>query len=111
METLIVTLTITTVVSFLSLLVGGVIGWMARQHSYETSPQFIFISLHGIPYDGIAMLSSLGWIYYVVIAVELFLWVWFFGYLIFKAFKHISQNNSSDEIGNLPTIAKSSILT
>ena len=30
--------------------------------------QFVFISLHGIPYDGIAMLSSLGWIYYVVIA-------------------------------------------
>ena len=42
METLIVTLTITTVVSFLSLLVGGVIGWMARQHSYETSPQFAY---------------------------------------------------------------------
>ena len=35
METLIVTLTITTVMSFLSLLVGGTIGWMARQHSYE----------------------------------------------------------------------------
>tara|TARA_B100000965_G_C19570634_1_gene748970 strand:- start:275 stop:583 length:309 start_codon:yes stop_codon:yes gene_type:complete len=73
--------------------------------------QFVFISLHGIPYDGIAMLSSLGWVYYVVIVVELLLWVWFFGYLIFKAFKHISQNNSSDEIGNLTTIAKSSILT
>ena len=42
METLIVTLTITTVVSFLSLLVGGVIGWMARQHSYETTPQFAY---------------------------------------------------------------------
>ena len=35
METLIVTLTITTVMSLLSLLVGGTIGWMARQHSYE----------------------------------------------------------------------------
>ena len=42
METLIVTLTITTVVSFLSLLVGGVIGWMARQHSYETTPQVVY---------------------------------------------------------------------
>ncbi len=42
METLIVTLTITTVVSFLSLLVGGVIGWMARQHSYETTPQYSY---------------------------------------------------------------------
>tara|TARA_B100000131_G_scaffold9218_1_gene9728 strand:+ start:1340 stop:1573 length:234 start_codon:yes stop_codon:yes gene_type:complete len=37
METTIVTLTLTTVVSFLALLVGGMIGWLARQHSYETT--------------------------------------------------------------------------
>ena len=42
METTIVTLTLTTVVSFLALLVGGMIGWMARQHSYETTPQMIY---------------------------------------------------------------------
>ena len=42
METLIVTLTITTVVSFLALLVGGMIGWMARQHSYESTPQYAY---------------------------------------------------------------------
>ena len=35
METLIVTLTISTVVSLLSLLVGGVIGWMARTYTLE----------------------------------------------------------------------------
>ena len=35
METLVVTLTLTTVVSFLALLVGGMIGWMARTHSLE----------------------------------------------------------------------------
>ena len=38
----IVTLTLTTVVSLLALLVGGMIGWMARQHSYETSPQYMW---------------------------------------------------------------------
>ena len=38
----IVTLTLTTVVSLLALLVGGMIGWMARQHSYETTPQVIY---------------------------------------------------------------------
>ena len=42
METLIVTLTITTVVSFLALLVGGMIGWMARQNSYESTPQYAY---------------------------------------------------------------------
>ena len=41
-ETLIVTLTLTTVVSVLALLVGGMIGWMARQHSYETTPQVVY---------------------------------------------------------------------
>ena len=42
MEQTIVTLTFTTVVSFLALLVGGMIGWMARQHSYETTPQVVY---------------------------------------------------------------------
>ena len=32
----------TTIVSFLALLVGGMIGWMARQHSYETTPQIVY---------------------------------------------------------------------
>ncbi len=41
-ETLIVTLTLMTLVSFLALLVGGMIGWMARQHSYETTPQVVY---------------------------------------------------------------------
>ena len=41
-ETLVVTLTLTTIVSMLALLVGGMIGWMARQHSYETTPQVIY---------------------------------------------------------------------
>ena len=41
-ETLVVTLTLTTVVSSLALLVGGLIGWMARQHSYETTPQVVY---------------------------------------------------------------------
>ena len=47
-ETLIVTLTLTTVVTFLALLVGGVIGWVARQHSYDLS--LIHISEPTRPY-------------------------------------------------------------
>jgi len=42
METTIVTLTLTTVVSLLALIVGGMIGWIARQHSYETTPQIVY---------------------------------------------------------------------
>ena len=42
METTIVTLTLTTVVSLLALIVGCMIGWIARQHSYETTPQVVY---------------------------------------------------------------------
>ena len=42
MENTIVTLTLTTIVSFLALLVGGMIGGLARQHSYETTPQVVY---------------------------------------------------------------------
>ena len=33
---------ITTCVSFLALLLGGVIGWVAREHSYETTPDTVY---------------------------------------------------------------------
>ena len=49
METTIVTLTLTTVVSFLALIVGGMIGWLARQHSYETTPQIVYT--HPVMFD------------------------------------------------------------
>ena len=42
METLVVTLTLSTTMSLLALIVGGVIGWVARQHSYETTPQNMY---------------------------------------------------------------------
>jgi len=42
MEMTVVTLALTTLVSLLALLVGGMIGWLARQHSYETTPQVIY---------------------------------------------------------------------
>jgi len=41
-ETLVVTLTLMTVMSILAILIGGMIGWMARQHSYETTPQIVY---------------------------------------------------------------------
>ena len=41
-ETLVVTLTLMTLVSILAIIVGGMIGWMARQHSYETTPQIVY---------------------------------------------------------------------
>ena len=50
MDFTIVTLTLTTLVSILALLVGGMIGWMARQHSYDTTPQTVYA--HPEMFDG-----------------------------------------------------------
>ena len=41
-ETLVVTLTLTTIVYILALIVGGMVGWMARQHSYDTTQQRVY---------------------------------------------------------------------
>ena len=41
-ETLVVSLTLMSVMSILALLIGGMIGWIARQHSYETTPQIVY---------------------------------------------------------------------
>ena len=37
--------------------------------------QLVYISINGTPYDGVAMLTSLGQIYYFIIAIELNLWL------------------------------------
>ena len=42
METLVVTLTLSTVMSFLAFTGGIVRGWGARQHSNETTPQNMY---------------------------------------------------------------------
>jgi len=41
-ETLVVSLTLMTVMSALALLVGGMIGWMARQQSFESTPHVVY---------------------------------------------------------------------
>ena len=51
-ETLVVSLTLMTVMSILALLVGGMIGWMARQHSYETTPQVVYTHPEMFDADG-----------------------------------------------------------
>ena len=69
--------------------------------------QALYISINGTPYDGVAMLASLGIYYYFIMVVELFLWLWFFGYLSVKALKKINQDRLRNEIGNTRGLAKS----
>ena len=69
--------------------------------------QIVYISVNGTPYDGVAMLASLGTYYYLIVAIELFLWLWFLCYLSIKAIKQITQNRLKEEIGNIGDLTKS----
>jgi len=69
--------------------------------------QALYISINGTPYDGVAMLASLGTYYYLILGIELFLWLWFFCYLSVNAIKQITQNRLEEEIGNIGDLTKS----
>jgi dipeptide/tripeptide permease len=69
--------------------------------------QALYISINGNPYDGVAMLASLGTYYYFILAIEVFLWLWFFCYLSVKAIKQITRNRLKEEIGNIGDLTKS----
>ena len=69
--------------------------------------QALYISINGTPYDGVAMLASLGTYYYLILGIELFLWLWFFCYLSVNTIKQISQNRLEEEIGNIGDLTKS----
>ena len=69
--------------------------------------QVLYISINGNPYDGVAMLTSLGAYYYFILAIEVFLWLWFFCYLSVKAIKQITRNRLKEEIGNIGDLTKS----
>ena len=68
--------------------------------------QLVYISINGTPYDGVAMLTSLGQIYYFIIAIELILWLYLSGLLIVKLIKHTTQSHSNREIGNAGELSK-----
>ena len=68
--------------------------------------QLVYISINGTPYDGVAMLTSLGQIYYFIIAIEVILWLYLSGLLIVKLIKHTTQNHSNREIGNTGELSK-----
>ena len=69
--------------------------------------QALYMSINGSPYDGVAMLASLGTYYYLILAIEVFLWLWFFCYLSVKTIKQITQNRLKEEIGNIGDLTKS----
>lgn len=69
--------------------------------------QLVFISIHGSPYDGLAMLMSLGPIYIAILIAEAILWVWVLFYVAYKTYNHIISTNSSGISGNGQMVTKS----
>ena len=69
--------------------------------------QLVFISIHGSPYDGLAMLMSLGPIYIAILIAEAILWVWVLFYVAYKTYNHIRSTNSSGISGNGQMVTKS----
>tara|TARA_B100000497_G_scaffold59370_1_gene67526 strand:+ start:357 stop:662 length:306 start_codon:yes stop_codon:yes gene_type:complete len=69
--------------------------------------QLVFISIHGSPYDGVAMLMSLGPIYIAILIAEAILWVWVLFYGAYKTYNHIISTNSSGISGNGQMVTKS----
>ncbi len=55
----------------------GTILWFAVVIWFSSSllSQSAYLAIHGLPYDAVSMLKSLGPVYYVVIALELAMWV------------------------------------
>lgn len=69
--------------------------------------QVVYVAIYGTPYDGVAMLASLGSYYYLILAVELFLWVWLLCYLIVNGIKQVTRNRLKEEIGSIGELSKS----
>lgn len=69
--------------------------------------QLVFISIHGSPYDGLAMLMSLGPIYIVILIAEAILWAWVLFYVAYKTYKHILSSDSPEIAGTRQMATKS----
>lgn len=69
--------------------------------------QVVYVAIYGTPYDGVAMLASFGSYYYLILAFELFLWVWLLCYLIVNGIKQVTRNRLKEEIGSIGELSKS----
>lgn len=54
----------------------GTLLWFAVVVWFSSSllSQSAFMAVHGLPYDAVAMLKSLGPVYYLVVILELLMW-------------------------------------
>ena len=60
--------------------------------------QSVYMAFTGVPYDAVALLQNLGPIYYLVLAIELFVWISLGGLLVKKVLKKTWTSPSPNPI-------------
>ena len=60
--------------------------------------QSVYMAFNGVPYDAVALLQNLGPIYYLVLAIELFVWISLGGLLVKKVLKKTWTSPSPNPI-------------
>ncbi len=72
----------------------GNILWFAVLIWFSSSllSQSAYMAIHGLPYDAVAMLETLGPAYYVIVALELAMW----GGLLFMGWTKLSRARRGD---------------
>lgn len=72
--------------------------------------QMLFLGTYGRPYDGVSLLKSLGPVYYLVMSVEVLLWLWLVVFAITKGIKYSTRKTALDlDIGGLENLSKTSL--
>lgn len=82
----------------------GKLLWFAVVVWFSSSllSQALFIGFYGIPYDAIELLSGLGPIYYLIVIVEVLMWILLAGLTVGK----VSRRINVKLLNRLPTLGK-----
>jgi len=79
----------------------GTIFWYAVVVWFSSSllSQSLYMALYGIPYDAVTLLKQFGPAYYIVFAIELFIWIGIGSVVVMKAVRKFS-NSSQQPLGS-----------
>ena len=70
----------------------GTIFWYAVVVWFSSSllSQALYMALYGVPYDAVVLLKQFGPVYYVVFAIELFIWICIGSVVVMKCVRKLS---------------------
>ncbi|MBT3477483.1 MAG: hypothetical protein HN458_06075 [Euryarchaeota archaeon] len=73
----------------------GTIFWYAVVVWFSSSllSQALYMALYGVPYDAVVLLKQFGPAYYVVFAIELFIWIGIGSLVVMKFVRKLSSTS------------------